>query len=120
MGSSCIVAGLKWFSRYMDLATVFCTRLSSYQHVHTCNIYIHIHIYSHMYMYMLPLFVSLKVYDRNVVNKYLLLGVIIYNLIDYIHIYIVFFFFSHNCPLLISLYNIVVLVKMCRFLNQRC
>ena len=32
-----------------------------------------------------------KVYDRNVVNKYglyLLLGVIIYNLIDYIYIYI--------------------------------
>ena len=31
-----------------------------------------------------------KVYDRNVVNKYglyLLLGVIIYNLIDYIYIY---------------------------------
>ena len=27
-----------------------------------------------------------KVYDRNVVNKYLLLGVIIYNLIDYISI----------------------------------
>ena len=41
---------------------------------------------------MLPLFVTLKkVYDRNVVNKYglyLLLGVIIYNLIDYIHIYV--------------------------------
>ena len=39
---------------------------------------------------MLPLFVTLKkVYDRNVVNKYglyLLLGVIIYNLIDYISI----------------------------------
>ena len=27
-----------------------------------------------------------KVYDRNVVNKYLLLGVIIYYLIDYIYI----------------------------------
>ena len=41
---------------------------------------------------MLPLFVTLKkVYDRNVVNKYglyLLLGVIIYNLIDYVRIYI--------------------------------
>ena len=38
----------------------------------------------------LPLFVTLKkVYDRNVVNKYLLFGVIIYNLIDYnIYIYI--------------------------------
>ena len=40
---------------------------------------------------LLPLFVTLKkVYDRNVVNKYglhLLLGVIIYNLIDYIYIY---------------------------------
>ena len=38
---------------------------------------------------MLPLFVTLKkVYDRNVVNKYLLLCVIIYYLIDYIYIYI--------------------------------
>ena len=35
----------------------------------------------------------------------------------YIYIYIVFF---HNCPLLISLYNIVDLVKISRFLNQRC
>ena len=46
-----------------------------------------------MYIYIyIPLFVTLKkVYDRNVVNKYglyLLLGVIIYNLIDYIYIYI--------------------------------
>ena len=50
----------------------------------------HIHIY--IYVYMLPLFVTLKkVYDRNVVNKYglySLLGVIIYNLVDYIYIYV--------------------------------
>ena len=43
----------------------------------------------YIYIYI-PLFVTLKkVYDRNVVNKYglyLLLGVIIYNLIDYISI----------------------------------
>ena len=40
----------------------------------------------------LPLFVTLKkVYDRNVVDKYrlyLLLGVIIFNLIDYVYIYV--------------------------------
>ena len=53
-----------------------------------------------LYIYMLPLFVTLKkVYDRNVVIKYrlyLLLGVIISNLIDYIYIYIysVFHFFK--------------------------
>ena len=42
----------------------------------------------YIYIYILPLFVTLKkVYDRNVVNKYLLLGVIIYYLIDYIYIY---------------------------------
>ena len=54
------------------------------------------HTHTHIYIYMcvceLPLFVTLKkVYDRNVVNKYglyLLLGVIIYNIIDYIYIYI--------------------------------
>ena len=41
-----------------------------------------------IYIYMCYIY---KVYDRNVVNKYglyLLLGVIIYNLIDYIYIYI--------------------------------
>ena len=46
----------------------------------------------HIYIYELPLFVTLKkVYDRNVVNKYriyLLLGVITFNLIDYIYIYL--------------------------------
>ena len=38
---------------------------------------------------MVPMFVTLKDYDRSVVNKYglyLLLGVIIYNLVDYISI----------------------------------
>ena len=48
-----------------------------------------------IYIYMLPLFVSLKKdYDRNVVSKYrmyLLLGVITFNLIDYIYIYILVF-----------------------------
>ena len=42
------------------------------------------------YIYELPLFVTLKVYDRNV-NKYriyFLLGVITFNLIDYIYMHI--------------------------------
>ena len=49
------------------------------------------YIYTYIHT-QLPLLVTLKkVYDRNVVNKYrlyLLLGVIIFNLIDYIYIYI--------------------------------
>ena len=43
------------------------------------------------HIYHIPLFVTLKmVYDQNVVNKYrlyLLLGVIIFDLIDYAYIY---------------------------------
>ena len=59
-----------------------------------CGVMLLLFIYINMsYIYIeLPLFVTLKkVYDRNVVNKYglySLLGVIIYNLIDYIYIYI--------------------------------
>ena len=51
-------------------------------------------IHTQTYIYVcvcVTLFVTLKkVYDRNVVNKYrlyLLLGVIILNLIDYVYIY---------------------------------
>ena len=32
----------------------------------------------------------------------------------------VFLFFLHNCPLLIPLHDTAVLIKICRFLNQRC
>ena len=41
----------------------------------------------HLYYYLYITFTLKKVYDRNVVNKYkicLLLGVIIFNIIDYI------------------------------------
>ena len=45
---------------------------------------IYMYVYIHCYI---PLFVTLKkVYDRNVVNKYLLLGVIIFYLIDYMYV----------------------------------
>ena len=37
----------------------------------------------------------------------------------YIYIHSVLFFL-HNCPLLIPLHNTAVLVKICRFFNQRC
>ena len=48
--------------------------------------YVHMHEYMHMKHIHMK-----KVNDRNVVNKYrlyLLLGVIIFNLMDYIYIYI--------------------------------
>ena len=47
---------------------------------------------------MLPLFVTLKVYDRNVVNKhriYLILGVIIFYLTDYMYIYTCTYTYIH-------------------------
>ena len=53
---------------------------------------------------MFPLFVTLKkVYDRTVVNKYrsyLLLGVIIFNLIDhtYINVYIYIYIYIYKRP----------------------
>ena len=50
-----------------------------------------------------------KVYDRNVVNKYglyLLLGVIIYNLIDYIYIYTYVLENSGHCIYSIGLIGI--------------
>ena len=46
--------------------------------------YVYIYIFDGIYIYI-------NVYDRNVVNEhrlYLLLGVIIFNLIDYVYIYI--------------------------------
>ena len=49
-------------------------------------------------MTLLPLFVTLKkVYDRNVVNKYrlyLILGVMIFSIIDYIYIYIYIYIYK--------------------------
>ena len=72
-------------------------------------IYMYIYIYIYIYIPLLPLFVTLKkVYDRNVVNKYLLLGVIIYYLIDYIYIYIYMYMY-------IYIHNTAVLIKICRF-----
>ena len=47
------------------------------------------------------------------------LYIYIYIYIYIIYIYIIYIYY-YNCPLLISLYNIVVLVKICRFFNQRC
>ena len=63
-------------------------------------IYAHPCIYIYTYIYILPLFVTLKkVYDRKVENKYglyLLLGVIIYNLIDYVYIYICIYIYMYT------------------------
>ena len=59
--------------------------IRTYIYIYT---YVYIYIYIRTYIYV-PLFVTLKkVYDRNVVNKYLLLGVIIYYLIDYMYIHV--------------------------------
>ena len=63
------------------------------------------------YIYVLPLFVTLKkVYDRNVVNKYglyLLLGVVIYNLIDHIYIYIYMCVLVFKWILSVFVYNFI-------------
>ena len=62
------------------------------KHVAKC----HLTCVSLLCIYMYILFVTLKkVYDRNVVNKYLLLGVVIYYLIDYIYIYIRIYIFIY-------------------------
>ena len=69
-----------------------------YMYIYICIYIIYYIIYINIYIYIyIPLFVTLKkVYDQNVVNKYalyLLLGVIIYNLIDliyYIYIYYIY------------------------------
>ena len=62
----------------------------------------------YIYIY-LPLFVTLKkVYDRNVVNKYriyFLLGVITFNLIDYIYLlyaFIAYIGILYICTLLVG------------------
>ena len=62
---------------------------------------------------MLPLFVTLKkVYDRNVVSKYglyLLLGVIIYNLIDYIVYISIYYYVMHYYVILCNIiHNIII------------
>ena len=71
-----------------------------YLYIYTYK-YIYIYIYLYVYiLFRLPLFVTLKkVYDRKVVNKYLLLGVIIYNLIDYISICIYIYIYKFLCYL---------------------
>ena len=67
----------------MSMCVCVCTfMLQLYIYIYVCIYYIHTYIYMTLK----------KVYNRNVVNKYglcSLLGVIIYNLIDYIlYIYI--------------------------------
>ena len=55
-------------------------------------------MYMYIYIHICMKTHHVTVYDRNVVNKYglyLLLGVMIYNLIDYIYIYIYVYIYVH-------------------------
>ena len=70
-----------------------------------------------MYIYLIPLFVSMKkVYDRNVVNKYrlyLLIGVIIFNIIDYISICTVAELFISFCRIIYIYMHTFVYMYIC-------
>ena len=69
---------------------------------------------------MVPMFVTLKDYDRSVVNKYglyLLLGVIINNLVDYISICTdaeFFISFCRNLRIYICIYIVKVTLTSAR------
>ena len=78
-----------------EIASLMTIRI---MHRMTKNMYMYIYIYVFRHP-ELPLIVTLKkVYDRNAVNKkslYLLLGVIIFYLIDYIYTYIYIYIYIY-------------------------
>ena len=86
----CISTFLMKVTCCRNIEIVLCP--TTFSNIYCVVVYKLLLLFIYIYMYMLPLFVNLKkVYDRNVVNKYglyLLLGVVIYNLIDYMYIYI--------------------------------
>ena len=107
MGKKILVSTSTWLTNSTENIYILSTVGNIFIYIYSkCHIHIYIYVtlkkvydrnVVNKYLLLGVMFVTLKkVYDRNVVNKYLLLAVIIYYLIDYIYIYMYIYVYRRS------------------------